>query len=241
MPAITNFALMPKFILFLFFAVLSYHLRAQTWEVGVGAGGAGYIGDFNLTNPIKVSGPSFGIFVKRNFDGYLAIRASYNYGTISAADSNSTSQQFRNRNYTPYIFLGVAALDYVPSTIYQGHKYDLRPLETEGEKKPYPSTAFSIPYGAGFKYNVAGALTLGIELGYRTPNTGYLDDVSGYYANMSNAPAIARILADRSGEKTGVYIGTPGTERGNLSTHDTYFFTQLTISFTFLTQKCYYH
>jgi hypothetical protein len=261
---------MPKFIPFIFFVLISCSINAQTWEIGAGAGGAGYMGDLNINNPVKISGPSFGIFLKRNFNDYLALKVAYNYGIISAADSNSTSQQFRQRNlsftttlsevsvlgefnfmdyipqigrnaYTPYIFLGVAVLNYVPSTIYQGHTYDLRDLETEGEKKPYPSTAFSIPYGAGIKYNISGAFTLSAEIGYRTPNTDYLDDVSRYYANMSNASAIAKMLADRSGEKTGVYIGSPGTQRGDLSPRDTYFFTQVSISFTFISQKCYYH
>jgi hypothetical protein len=270
MPAIIKFALMPKFILLTFFVFISCSLRAQTWEIGAGAGGAGYMGDLNASNPIKVSGPSFGFFLKRNFDGYWAIRASYNYGIISAADSNSKSQQFRNRNlsftttlsevsllgefnfmdyipkvgknaYTPYIYFGVGVLNYNPTTVYQGKKYDLRPLETEGEKKPYASTAFSIPYGAGFKYNISGAFTLGAEIGYRNPNTDYLDDVSRDYANMSNASPVAKALADRSGEKTGIYIGSPGTQRGDLNPRDTYFFTQVTLSFTFITQKCYFH
>jgi len=261
---------MPKFILFIFLALVSYRVSAQTWEFGVGAGGAGYMGDLNANNPVKISGPSFGVFARRNFDGHLAIKGSFNYGIISAADSNSSSEQFRNRNlsftttlsevslmgefnfmeyipsvtknnYTPYLFLGVSLLNYTPTTIYQGQKYDLRSLQTEGQKKPYPSTAIAIPYGAGIKYNISGALTLGAEIGYRNPNTDYLDDVSRYYANMSNAPAIAKTLADRSGEKTGVYIGTPGSQRGDLNPRDTYFFTQITLSFTFITQKCYFH
>jgi len=270
MPAIIKFDWMPKFILFIFFVFISGSLMAQTWETGVGVGGAGYMGDLNPNNPVKVSGPSIGVFIKRNFDGYWGIKAALNIGTISAADSNSKSVQFQNRNlsfkttltevsvlgefnfmeyipkvgknvYTPYVFFGFGVLNYVPTTVYQGQKYNLRDLETEGQKKPYSSTAFSFPYGAGLKYNFSGALTVGAEIGYRNPNTDYLDDVSRYYANMSNASAIAKALADRSGEKTGVYIGVPGTQRGDLNPRDTYFFTQITISFTFLSEKCYFH
>jgi hypothetical protein len=267
-PAITKFVWMPKFVLIIFLVLLSYNLKAQTWEFGAGIGAAGYMGDLNISNPLKPSGPSFGIFAKRNFNGYLAIRANYSFGIISAADSNSSNPQFRQRNlsftttlnevsvmaefnfmryipsvtnskYTPYFYLGAALVTYVPTTVYQGQKYDLRSLETEGQKKPYPTTAFSIPYGAGLKYNVSGVVTLGVEIGYRNPNTDYLDDVGGYYA-FSGHNTLQQQLSDRSGEKTGVYIGSPGTQRGDLNPRDTYFITHFTISYTFISKKCYF-
>jgi len=267
-PAITKFVWMPKFVLIIFLFLLSFSLKAQTWEFGGGVGAAGYMGDLNPSDPIKPSGPSFGLFAKYNFNGYLALRANYSFGIISAADSTSKNPQFRQRNlsftttlnevavmaefnfmryipsvtnskYTPYFYLGAAIVTYTPTTVYQGQKYDLRSLETEGQKKPYPNTAFSIPYGAGLKYNVSGAVTLGVEIGYRNPNTDYLDDVGGYYA-FSGHNTLQEQLSDRSGEKNGVYIGSPGTQRGDLNPRDTYFFTQFTISYTFISQKCYF-
>lgn len=261
---------MPRFVPFIFLLMLAFagNVSAQTWEVGAGIGGAGYIGDLNIRNPVKISGPSGSLFAARNFNGYLSARLNVTYGTISAADSTSSNPQFRQRNlsfttslteisllgefnflnyvpeigrnkFTPYIFIGIGAVDYSPTTIYNGQKYDLRGIETEGEKKPYPSTAFSIPYGAGIKYNIAGKLTLGAEIGYRTPNTDYLDDVSGNYV-FSGHNTLQERLSDRSGEKNGIYIGSPGSQRGDMNPHDTYFFTQITISYTFLSQKCYF-
>jgi hypothetical protein len=259
---------MPKFILFILLVFIAGGLKAQTWEIGGSIGGSGYMGDLNQTNPLKVSGMSFGGFVKRNFDGYLSAKINYTYGTISAADSNSSSQQFRNRNlsftttlsevsligefnfmryipeagknkFTPFIYLGVATVNYFPSTVYNGVKYELRGYETEGEKKPYPTAAISIPYGAGVKYNILGKWTLAADIGYRNPNTDYLDDVSGKYADRNSTP-LYRNLGDPSGEKTGVYIGIPGTQRGDLNPRDTYFFVQFSISYTFVTQKCYF-
>src|ERR1700754_3791930 len=89
---------MPKFVAFIVLLFISYHLQAQTWEVGGALGGAGYIGDLNPNNPVKVSGAMGSLFVKRNFDGYLSARLNFTYGKISAADSTSGSQQFRDRN-----------------------------------------------------------------------------------------------------------------------------------------------
>jgi len=254
---------MPKFALIILFCFVSIGLQAQTWELGGAAGGSGYMGDLNLNNPLKISGYALSAFAKRNFNGYLSAKLNYTFGSISAADSNSTYQQFRNRNlsfttllsevsimaefnfmhyipeagknkFTPFIYVGAAFLNYYPTTVYQGKTYSLRKYATEGEKKAYPTSAIGFPYGAGIKYNILGKWTIAADIGYRNPNTDYLDDVSGSY------PANPNFLSDRSGEKTGVNIGTPGSQRGDGSPRDTYFFAQVSLSFTFVTEKCYF-
>ncbi len=262
---------MPKFLLPIILLFVTCSLKAQTWEFGGGVGGTGYIGDLNPNNPLAVSGFSGGAFVKYNFDGYLSAKVAYNVGSISANDANSSNAQFQARNinfttslyeasavcefnfmeyipsvsrsrFTPYLYAGFAAVSYFPTAVLNGVTYDLRGYVTEGQKKAYPTTAFSIPYGFGIKYNIGGALTLGAELGYRNPNTDYLDDVSGNYPEKAlNHNSIEGQLSDPSGVKTGVYIGTPGTQRGDGRPRDTYFFTQITLSFTFITSKCYFH
>jgi opacity protein-like surface antigen len=261
---------MPKFLAVIFLLFITYNLQAQTWEVGGFGGGAGYMGDLNQNNPVKISGVAVGGFVKRNFNGYLSARLGYTYGNISGADSTSSDPQTRSRNlsfkttlsevsmvaefnfmkyipsvsqnyYTPFIYVGVAYTGYNPQAVYNGQTYNLRPLETEGQTKPYSNTAISIPYGAGIKYNFAGSWNIMADIGYRNPNTDYLDDVKGVYADktlMKNP--IAQALSDRSGERTGLYLGTPGTQRGDFKSRDTYLFIGFSISYTFITQKCYY-
>lgn len=261
---------MLKIVTAILLSFITFNLHAQTWEIGLGGGGAAYMGDLNQTDPLKFSGGAGSAFVKRNFNPYISARLTYTYGSISAADSTSKDALTRQRNlsftdhlseisfigelnfmnyipgvshnrYTPFIYLGIAAVKYNPTAIYRGNKYDLRSLETEGEAKPYPSTAISLPYGVGFKYNITGNWSLIADIGYRQPNTDYLDDVSGTYPDASKLHSdIARILSDPSGEKTGSYVGTPGGQRGDFRPHDTYMFTQITISYTFVTQKCYF-
>ena len=260
---------MPKFVTLLFFLLVSYQLRAQTWEVGGALGGAGYIGDLNPNNPIKVSGISGGLFVKRNFDGYFAAKLNFIYGKISADDSKSNSQQFRDRNlsfndplkeisitgefnflnyipdagphkYTPYIYTGIGLTAYAPRADYQGRSYGLRQLRTEGESSAYGKSTIVIPYGVGLKYNFNGKWTVAGDLGYRYTLTDYLDDVSKVYPNPGQLPNdLSRALSDRSGE-----VGKPqnaiGSQRGDFKSHDTYFFFGFTISYTFVTQRCYY-
>ena len=260
---------MSKSLAVILLIFISYNSQAQAWEVGAFGGGAGYMGDLNPNNPLKVSGVAAGAFVKRNFDRYLSVKLGYTYGVIRGADSTSGNQQFRNRNlsfttqlsevsltgefnfmeympsvthnvYTPYIFAGISTVNYNPQAKYQGQTYDLRQFQTEGEAQ-YPNSAIAVPFGAGIKYNFAGSLSLAAELGYRVAYTDYLDDVSGLYADKSTLPnAISVALSDRSGEKTGVYTGAADTQRGDLRPRDTYLFIGFTISYTFINQKCYY-
>jgi len=250
---------MLKFCTFFCFIFICLNLKAQTWELGGSLGGAGYMGELNQDNPVKVSGISIGGFVQRNFDGYFSAKIGAYYATISAADSNSSYPQVRSQGlsfttslyevsavaefnflyyvpeagrnkFTPFIFAGAAAAQYYPSTVVDGKTYQLRGYETEGEKKPYPTTTYSIPYGAGVKYNILGKWTLTADIGYRNTNTSYLDDVSGFYpANSSST-----ILSNPSGSPA-------GSQRGNLNTNDTYFFIQFSLSFTFVSEKCYFH
>lgn len=262
---------MPKFLLFLSLVFISFNLQAQTWELGGFAGGSAYMGDLNPSNPVKVSGIALGAFVKRNFDGYWSTKLGYTFGLIAGADNTSSDPQMRARNlsfktalselsvteefnffkyipeagenrYTPFIFLGIGVVGYNPQAVYQGQTYDLWPLMTEGQSKPYPNAAVAFPYGAGFKYNFSGKWNFIVDIGYRNPSTDYLDDVSGKYPNPAKLSSpLAQALSDRSGEiNNGVDIGTPGTQRGDLRPKDTYMFVGFSISFTFVTSKCYY-
>jgi Domain of unknown function (DUF6089) len=261
---------MPKFYILIILLFFAGNLKAQSWELGGSFGGSGYMGDLNENNPLSISGISYGGFVQRNYNGYLSTKFNYTHGKISAADANSNNAQDRARNlsftttlnefaiinefnflnyipevgknkFTPYIYLGVAAANYVPTTVYKGVVYNLRNETTEGQAAPYSTTALSIPYGAGFKVNIMGAWTLSADIGYRNTNTDYLDDVGGVYPSAGVfTSAVAKALSDRSGETTGIYTATPGSQRGGSNTSDTYFFVQFSISFTFLSSKCSY-
>lgn len=261
---------MPRIFTLLILVFATLTVRAQMWEIGGIAGAAGYMGDLNQREPFKVSGAAFGAYIQRNYGGYLSVKATYMHGRIQGADSTSSDAINRARNlsfatnldevaavvqfhflefrpgidrhaFAPYIFLGIGAVGFNPTAKYNGQTYDLQPLMTEGETKPYSKVALTIPYGAGIKYNFKKSLSLAFDLGYRNPSTDYLDDVSGNYADktkFTNPVAVA--LSDRTGEKTGVYTGVAGTQRGDGRSHDSYFFMSLSISFTFISDKCFF-
>ncbi|MGF1925970.1 MAG: DUF6089 family protein, partial [Bacteroidia bacterium] len=74
---------------------------AQRAEIGINAGGSGYIGDLNQFNPVKISGINAGVFGKINFDPHWGLGLHFNYGQIKGEDalSNSIAQQQRNLSF----------------------------------------------------------------------------------------------------------------------------------------------
>ncbi|MEO5912501.1 MAG: DUF6089 family protein [Pelobium sp.] len=149
---------------------------------------------------------------------------------------------FQQKRFTPYLFAGFSLAAFNPKTVYNGKTYELKNYLTEGQSE-YKTAAYAIPVGAGVKYNFGSYFNLAAELGFRNTSTDYLDDVSGYYPTAAqlqdNSPertALRIALADRSVNK----IGVPGTQRGDFRKKDSYLFVGLTLSYTFVSQNCYY-
>ncbi|RKD13718.1 hypothetical protein BCY91_09110 [Pelobium manganitolerans] len=243
---------------------------AQTWELGLTGGAMGYMGDLNQNNPLALNHPALGLTVKRNIDSYWAIKFGVLQGKISDDESKSKYQQeinrnlsffspvtegsvslefnlfdygfeFRQKRFTPFLFAGVALAGFNPKTDFNGDVYELVYYKTEGQAEEYKTIAFSVPYGAGVKYNFGRYFNIIGEIGYRNTNTDYLDDVSGVYPDPSklaetdpNKTALRQALSDRSAGK----IGNPGTQRGDFRKKDSYLFVGITLSYTFVSQKC---
>ncbi len=156
----------------------------------------------------------------------------------------------RETRFTPYVFAGIAVYHFDPYTYYTApgdsvsNKYYLQPLSTEGEglesypdRKPYGLTQVSIPFGAGVKYALSPTVSLGLVLSMRKTFTDYLDDVSSTYIDKDKLSAergpAAVHLSYRSNELPGREdhpYPTDGTNRGNPSVNDFYFFTGLKLS-----------
>ncbi len=133
---------------------------SQNWEAGISVGGSGYTGDLNQRGYLKVTDPAFGIAVKKNFDGYWALKFSLLKGKIQANDLDSKSEDQRNRGLnffspitegslqlefnffdfgidwgqkrvTPYIYSGISYFGFNPQAIYNGEEYELKRYGTE--------------------------------------------------------------------------------------------------------------
>ncbi|WEK20132.1 MAG: DUF6089 family protein [Candidatus Pedobacter colombiensis] len=255
------------YLFIFFFGILSAH--AQTFELGLVGGGAGYMGDLNPDKPLKISGISVGGYAKINIDPYWAVGLHYTYGKIRGNDAESDNSQFRDRNlnfktplnevslqvdfnflnyfagggtkrFTPYIFTGVGGVFYSPKAVYDNKEYNLRFYQTEGQDEAYKSYALSIPYGVGIKLRLKDRWGMFSQIGYRTAYTDYLDDVSGKYPDP-NVWKNDAYLAERKflSDPSLSQYGAPGIQRGDFRKRDTYMFVGIGISYTFVSQKCY--
>ncbi len=168
----------------------------------------------------------------------MAVIGSFNFFDMYSPGSK--------RRITPFIFAGIGGVIFSPKGVYNGNEYVLRNFETEGQSSPYRSYAMVIPYGVGARFKINEYLTLNSEWGYRTAFTDYIDDVKGVYPDPQNSwvnginPAISEQLSDPSvlHSPTGRMF-KPGDQRGDFRKRDTYFFVNIGISYTFVSQKCF--
>lgn len=140
------------------------------------------------------------------------------------------------KNWTPFIFFGLAYFHANPQAEVNGTWFDLQPLGTEGQNSslggdPYKVDQVAIPFGAGLKLNLH-RFDIQAEWGLRRTYTDYIDDVSGDYVN-NNVLAfengdLAATLADRS--PAAGTDANAGRARGDSSTRDWYQYTGLSVT-----------
>lgn len=133
---------------------------SQEWEAGVSVGGSGYTGDLNPRGYLKITDPAFGASIKKNFDGYWALKLSLLKGTVRADDLGSKSGDQRNRGLnffspitegslqlefnffdfgidwgqkriTPFIYSGISYFGFNPKASYGGENFELKRYGTE--------------------------------------------------------------------------------------------------------------
>lgn len=138
------------------------------------------------------------------------------------------------RNWTPFVFAGVALYHHNPQALAPamaldnqplaeaGEWVDLHDLGTEGQYadllasdanygiKPYKLIQIAIPIGVGVRFKVHDVVDLSAEVGFRYLFTDYIDDVSQNYVDLGTLESeLARALSYRSNEVT-----TPSMVRG---------------------------
>ena len=158
-------------VLFSVVFLLGYSARAQSYftrtEIGFSGGMSQYFGDLNEHYGFNTMSPTYGIYVRRKINSYIALKAVANYTKLSYDDKFNTGDPYaleRNLNFstpvvevalqaefnffkfitgdpqyrfTPYLTGGVGVFYYNPSTTYQGNKVFLQPLGTEGQNVGY--------------------------------------------------------------------------------------------------------
>ncbi|MCB9360042.1 MAG: outer membrane beta-barrel protein [Flavobacteriales bacterium] len=142
-------------------------------------------------------------------------------------------------DFNLYVFGGVGAFYSNPKGELDGKWYALQPLQTEGVS--YNKINFSIPVGLGFYYTIQRKYRLGLEFGWRTTFTDYIDDVSDKYV-LHTDPLVAQ-LANKNDQSIidgiepvpgepmpTVKTYEPGDKRGDPEHNDSY--ATLTVNFS---------
>lgn len=138
----------------------------QQGEFGFTAGVAHYFGDINTRAGFNRPKPAVGVFYRKQFNNYLALRVSAHYAQVGYSDIYSKNKFQNTRNlsfnsdiiefavhgdfnflkfvpgdpefsFTPFATIGVGIFSYNPYAYLNGKKIFLRPLGTEGQNIRY--------------------------------------------------------------------------------------------------------
>ena len=152
-------------------AVLTLHSAAraqmesvtQEGEIGISLGAAHYFGDLNTTAKVNRAKLAFGVFFRKQFGNYIAVRVGGQFAQLGYADKYYSDNEFQRRRnlsfnsnvwelalqgdfnffkyvpgsydyrFTPYVTIGASIFSYDPYAYLGGQIYFLRPLGTEGQ------------------------------------------------------------------------------------------------------------
>ena len=260
-------------IIFLFFTSISSIFAQEGWELGGFAGFSSYYGYLNPKYSFRRLGPSLGFMARKNFDGRICFKLAASYANVGGSDKKAIGEFERARNLSfssnifeasavvefnfqdfhsnrredkpvaPFLMAGLGVLHFNPTTVYEGVRYNLRDMGTEGQARgeEYGLVSGAVILGGGVKIDMNENLSWNVEISGRLAFTDYLDDVKGVYGDP-NAIAgyhgdVAAALADRSVE-IGERIGRAGRQRGDSKANDSYVFMTVGLAYRFIPIGC---
>ena len=183
--------LLAAFLISLPMALFAQNAIVQEGEFGFGVGAGHYFGDLNTKAKLNRPKIAAGIFFRKNFGNYIAVRLAGNFAQLGFSDVyNEHNEYMRRRNlsfntkvwelglqgdfnfyrfmpgepdfsFTPYITLGVSAFSYDPYAYLKGEKYFLRQLGTEGQGSADSTLGNQQPYST-----MALAIPFGVGVKY---------------------------------------------------------------------------
>lgn len=258
--------------LIIFSLFITSLLYAQKNEIGVTGGVMYYLGDLNPIKHFKFSSPAVGLMYRHNWPHHFSIRGNIVAGHVYADDAKSgngyqitrnlrfrsliiegsiqgevnffqfTPGDNKERFLTPFIFGGVGAFYFNPTTQASSGQTYLSPLNTEGQgsipgRNPYLPVHACFPFGLGIKWNPWKGATLMLEWGMRATLTDYLDDVSTRYVDPNILTVNGKdavILADQS---INVTVDNTDRQRGFMKNKDWYSYLGFYLTFRIKDRK----
>ncbi|MCA4896466.1 MAG: outer membrane beta-barrel protein [Cytophagales bacterium] len=202
---------------------------SQRTEIGGGLGILNYTGDLVSTFDLATSKPAATLFYRSNISRVISFRTSITGGQLAASDKNNPTD--------PLAVKRAASFDLFLLELSGGFEYhfldwrdDKRKLRftpylfagvglfgisgTPNKNAEYSNVQLSIPFGGGMKYVLNPRYYISFEFGVRKTFFDYLDNISGGNPSF----------------KTFQY--------GNPNDNDNYFFTGITLTYTFYDIPC---
>ncbi|MBS1682363.1 MAG: outer membrane beta-barrel protein [Bacteroidetes bacterium] len=207
-------------------------LRAQLLqksEIGFGLGVFNYTGDLVRTYSFRTSRPAATVFYRSNISKVISFRTALTAGQLAASDRGHPLDSFaikRNASFDIFLMELSGTFEYhfldwrsdtrrLRFTPYLFAGVGLFGISGNIKKSAqYSNVQISIPFGAGFKYVLNPKYYIAIEIGMRKTFFDYLDNVSS--AN----------------------IGIKNYQYGNPNDYDNYFFTGISLTYTFYDIPC---
>jgi hypothetical protein len=216
--------------IFLFLGVSVATVNAQVHEVGLGLGGYNYTGELaRKFNPLFYR-PGAEVFYRLNLSPTVALRGAFSFGSIygSEAKAKDPVKRYRGGEFKNGITEFAATFEY--NFFNWRAPKDSRKAQSTSRFTPYFTAGIAlfntqkdlgtgnqfldvgIPVGLGFKYQLTEYWNLGGEFVARKTFTDHLDGVSEGTYNY---------------RRTGDVLRT-----------DWYYYTGITLSYTFYSVKC---
>lgn len=152
----------------------------------------------------------------------------------------------KNKGGVLYAFAGIGLTYFNPKANFNGEWVELKPLGTEGQNfedgaAPYSNFTPVFPLGFGYRYNLTGQLSIGLEIAHRITLTDYMDDTSTKYYDknkiaLRDGPVAAYFSDPSLGYRTNdegiqVPMQVDPLQRGDSEDNDSYFFIMATVNY----------
>ncbi len=219
---------------FIALVILTTHARSQQIlgqrsEVGFGLGTFNYTGDLVRTYNLATSKLAGTVFYRSNISNVISLRTSITAGKIGASDADYPIDAFatkRGASFNLFLFEAAGTFEYhfldwrdskrrLRFTPYLFAGAGLFGFSGVQEKTAeYSNIQMAIPFGGGMKYVINPKYYIAFEIGIRKTFFDYLDNISDGNPSIKNY------------------------QYGNVFDNDNYFFTGITLTYTFYDIPC---
>jgi len=149
------------------------------------------------------------------------------------------------KKHSPYIFAGVGAFMYDKLLYNVDNSFARDPngviidpdiIQTDITTRTEKETNFTVPFGAGYKLKYRGNFVISAEVGFRYTQTDNLDHsfASESDFNFNTDPGLNQDAVNQLNSNI-----IKSRQVGNMSNHDWYVFTGITLTYTFGRPPCY--